>query len=240
MVFLPSAAFFLYKKLNVRCMEKMPKSVMIAGYGKHGRGSWFHSIKRHPDWKLTGIIDTDMALLEQLPEMNIGISDDQVFRTIDEMMKFGEKPDLIVLATPIPTHHVLFKECMKNGINVITEKNLASTIYQGRQMVQCCLDHPELCSAVGVQRRYSQAYWAAHKYLHSDANEIGKVSHIRWYDAFNWGAGNYRADWRQFLPELFAEDQMVHWYDLMRFITGMDIVQVKADCYIPNFSDWQG
>jgi predicted dehydrogenase len=218
----------------------MVKKVMIAGFGKHGRGSWYHSIKKHPDWELTGIIDTDLALLEQIPEMNLGLGEDQVFRNLEEVVKFGDKPDMVILATPIPTHHVMFKEAMDYGINVITEKNLASTIYQGRQMVQACLDHPDLVSAVGVQRRYAPAYWAAKKYLASDANQIGQLCHIRWYDAFNWGSGNYRADWRQYLPELFAEDQMVHWYDLMRYITGMDIVQVKADSFIPNFSNWQG
>ena len=58
---------------------------------------------------------------------------------------------------------------------------------------------------------------------------------IRWCDAFSWG--EYRAGWREFLPELFAEDQMIHWFDLMRNITQMDIVQVNANSYLPNWSD---
>jgi predicted dehydrogenase len=115
---------------------------------------------------------------------------------------------------------------------------MASTIYQGRQMVQLALNHPELATAVGVQRRYSPTFWAAKKYLNGPDNQIGKISFIRWADAFNWGL--YREGWRQWLPELFAEDQMVHWWDLIRNITQMDIVQVKADNFIHNWCDWQG
>ena len=36
------------------------------------------------------------------------------------------------------------------------------------------------------------------------------------------------------------EDQAVHFFDLIRFITQKDIVQVKADVFIPNSSTWQG
>jgi len=124
------------------------------------------------------------------------------------------------------------------GINVICEKNMAGTIFQGRQMVQAAIDHPELCTAMGTQRRFSPAYWTAKKYLQGSENQIGKLNFIRWTDAFNWGL--YRDGWRQFLPDLYAEDQMIHWFDLIRNISGLDIVQVKSDCFIPIGSAFQG
>ena len=216
----------------------MVKTVIIVGFGGHARGSWLKSIKMHPDYKLVGIVDTDTELLQNVPSMGTDLAEDQAYRKIEEVVEHNPKPDLAVIATPIPTHHIMVKEAMDLGINVICEKNLASTIYQGRQMLQLALDHPELSTGTGFQRRYSTQNWTAKKYLQGPDNEIGQLSFIDWADAFSWGL--YREGWRQWLQDLYAEDQMIHWFDLMRFISGMDIVQVKADSFIQNWSDWQG
>ncbi len=219
----------------------MTKSVIIVGFGVHAQTSWIKSISKLSDWKLSGIIDTDTDLLLNIPNMNTGLTSDQIYTRIDEFVKHNQKPDLAIIATPIPTHHVLVKEAMDLGINVICEKNMASTIYQGHQMLQLALDNPKLSTGMGFHRRYNIQNWTAKKYLQENNDNnlgIGKLSFIDWADAFSWGW--YREGWRKFLQELYAEDQMVHWFDLMRFISGMDIVQVKADCFLYNWSSWQG
>ncbi|MBD3352085.1 MAG: hypothetical protein GF364_11415 [Candidatus Lokiarchaeota archaeon] len=215
------------------------KRCVIVGFGGHARHSWFNSIKQHPDWDLVGVVDTNTELLANIEQITDGVlEDDEAYMKIDELKLYGVDPDLCIIATPIPTHHVLVKEAMDAGYNVICEKNMASTIYQGRQMVQLAKDHPELSTAMGTQRRYTTNHWTAKQYLNSDENEIGKVHLIQWNDAFNWGL--YREGWRTWLQELFAEDQMIHWFDLLRWITEMDIVQVRGDCFIPRGIDWQG
>jgi predicted dehydrogenase len=217
------------------------KTIMICGLGGHARGSWLKSITTHPDWDLIGVIDTNTELLGNVEKITGGkVKDDQAFMKISEVLRYGDKPDAMVIATPINTHHVLVKEAMEAGINVICEKNLASTIYQGKQMLQLALDHPELCTAVGTQRRYTTPIWTAKKYLNGPDCQIGELNFIQWNDAFNWGNTMYREGWRQYLAELYAEDQMIHWFDLMRWITEMDIVQVYSDCFIPRGIDWQG
>lgn len=218
----------------------MVKTAMIVGYGSHGRGAWLKAIRQHPDWKLIGIIDTDTELLENVGELGIGLDADQGYISIDDAVRFGEeKPDLCCVATPIYTHHVLVKEIMDHGINVICEKNMASTIYQGRQMVQLAHDHPELCTAVGTNYRYWTKYWTAHKFFHEPgANLIGDLAYIKWESGGNWG--EKRTGWRRWLQEVYAEDMAPHWFDLLRFITGLDVVHVRADNFIPNYSVWQG
>jgi predicted dehydrogenase len=214
----------------------MVYKVAIIGFGGHARGSWFRSVKAHPDFELTGIVDTDTELLSNVG--NFGLSEDQAFMSIDDMVKFGEKPDVAIIATPIYTHHVLVKETMDLGINVICEKNMAATIYQGRQMVQCAIDHPELSTAIGTQYRYFPRNWAAHQFFKQKDNPIGELSYIRWAGAGNWG--EKRSGWRRWIPEIYLEDMCLHYFDLLRYITGLDIVQVKADTFIPRYSAWQG
>jgi predicted dehydrogenase len=213
------------------------KTAVIIGFGGHARGSWYKALEKHPDWNLIGIVDTDTELLENVPKMT-PLDEDQAYMSIEDVVNYGEKPDLAIVATPIYNHHVIVNDVMELGINVICEKNMASNINQGRQMVQMAIDHPELSTAMGNQYRFFTSNWTAHKYLHSDDNEIGKLNFIRAHESFNWGG--IREGWRRWLQDLNLEDQAIHFFDLLRFITGMDIVQVKADIFIPNFSKWQG
>src|SRR6056297_252735 len=219
-------------------MSDKLKAVII-GLGKHARHSWMNNVNRHPDFELAAIVDTDTELLEHVETITKGqVTQDHTYMKISEMVQFEEElPDVAIVATPIYNHHVMIKNAMDAGMNVICEKNMASTIYQGKQMLQLALDNPKLSTAMGTQRRYAAPHWTAKKYLEEDS-EIGDLMTIQWNDAFNWGL--YRADWRQWLQELFAEDQMIHWFDLLRWITGMNIVQVRADTFIPRGIDWQG
>jgi predicted dehydrogenase len=208
----------------------------IVGMGGHARGSWYNELKKHPEFQLMGIVDSDTELLTNVG--NWGLSEDQAFMNIDDMVKFGEKPDLAIVATPIYTHHVLVKEIMDLDINVICEKNMASSIYQGRQMVQAALDKPQLCTAIGTQYRYFSHNWTLHQFFKQKDNPIGELAYIRWTGAGNWG--EKRSGWRRWIQEIYLEDMCTHYFDLLRYITGMDVVQVKADTFIPKYSAWQG
>ncbi len=212
----------------------MVKSVVIIGMGGHAN-SWLQTVKKNPEFKLSGIVDIDTELMEHMGQF--GLKEDDFFLSIDDYVEDKGKPDLAIIATPIYTHHVLVKETMDHGINVICEKNMASTIYQGKQMVQCALDHPELATSIGHQYRFFLHNYLTRCYI-KEHNELGKLAMIRMASGGNWG--EKRKGWRRFLPEVYLEDMMPHWFDLLRYWTGLDVVQVKCDTFIPRFSPWQG
>ena len=215
------------------------KKTVIVGFGGHAR-SWLRQIRANDDFELIGIVDTNTEMLENISKIIPELDEDQGYISIEDACLYGEKPDLAIVATPIPTHHAIVQEVMDLGINVICEKNLASNIYQGRQMLQAAIDHPELCTATGTQNRFRTGFWAAQQYLNLPENEslIGKLGLIKWYD--NGYRGEKRWGWRRMLPEIYAEDQCVHWFDSLRAITGMDVIQVKADTLKPRYSSWYG
>ena len=137
------------------------KTCVITGFGSLGGNSWKNAVAKHPDWDLIGVVDTNTEMLDHLEETGV-IPEDSAFTTIDDCVNYGEqKPDLNIIATPIYTHHVLVKETMDHDINVVCEKNMASTAYQARQMVQAAIDKPELSTAVGTQYRYFPKFWTA-------------------------------------------------------------------------------
>ncbi len=224
-------------------MPKTKKTAVVIGFG--GMGShWGRSIQKHPDWELIGAIDTDTELLDNIEIITKGVLDeDSIALSIEEFVEFVDKPDLAVVATPIYTHHSIVREVMDLGVNVMCEKNMASTIYQGRQMVQKALDNPEILTGLGTQRRYGTQAWTAKKFFLQQDEEakdvsIGKLGMIKWDD--NDYRGEKRWGWRRWLQEIYLEDMSVHWFDTMRYVTGMDIIQVKADTFMPRYSDWHG
>lgn len=196
------------------------------------------ALKQHADWELVGVVDTDTELLANIPEMGFGLDEDQTFQTIEEAVQFGERPDLAIVATPIPTHHAIVLEAMDLGLNVVCEKNMASEVFQGRQMVQAALDHPELVTAVGTQHRYTSRMWTARQFLNTDDNQIGRLGSIKW-ESYDW-RGERRWGWRRCLADVYLEDQAVHWLDSIRYVTDMEVVWVQGLTFIPNYSDWYG
>ena len=178
------------------------KKIMVSGLGGQGSG-WARTIKQHPDWELTGVIDVNTELLENLSTLTQGeIDEDLGYMSLEDVIAFGEKPDAVVIATPIYAHHSLAREALDLGVNVICEKNMASSLQFGKQMVQKALDNPELCTAMGTQYRYNTNVWTAHKFMRSEEKEqlIGKLGMIKFED---YGyRGETRWGWRRFLEDV--------------------------------------
>jgi predicted dehydrogenase len=222
-------------------MAKNKKKCVIVGYGGQAR-SWHKSIKQHKDWDLIGIVDTDTELLANISTITNGeIDEGQTYTNIEDAVKLGEKPDLVIIATPINTHHGLAQEVMQLGLNVIVEKNMASNIVQGRQMVQMALDHPELCTAMGTQYRYGIPRWTAKRFFQEMVGPdkpMGVLSMVDWQD-YSY-RGEKRWGWRRFLNEIYIEDMSVHWFDCIRYATEMEFTQCQASTFIARGSEWYG
>lgn len=214
-------------------MVKQKKTAVIVGLGGQGR-HWAAQIQKHPDWELIGVVDTDTELLANLNAVtNDALDEDQAFVSIEDCVRFGEKPDLAVNATPNYAHHGLSIEIMDLGINVITEKNMAGTLVQGKQMVQAALDHPELCTAMGTQYRYGTGQWTMRCFIEERTgpdSEIGELTYVDWED---YGfRGERRWGWRRFLEDIYLDDVGAHTLDTLRYVTQMEFTQIQASTFI--------
>ncbi len=214
-------------------MAKNKKTAVIIGYGNQGR-CWHQELKRHPDWDLIGIIDTDTEMLSNLSQITKGeLDDDMGYVSIEDFVKLSQKPDLAIIATPNYTHHGLTIETMDLGINVICEKNMAGTLVQGKQMTQKAIDHPELCTAMGTQYRYFTSSWTTKCFIEECTGpdtEIGELAFIDWED---YGfRGEKRWGWRRFLEDIYLDDVGAHSLDTMRYVTGMEFTQIQGVTFI--------
>jgi predicted dehydrogenase len=216
----------------------MPKKrAIIVGIGSHAH-SWKKALESHPKWELAAVVDTDTEKLEHAPEV-WGVSEDEAFTSVEEAIQFGTGPyHLAIIVSPIYTHHVLSLEALEAGLNVICEKNLASTLDQGRMMVKAAKNHPELCTGTGNQTRFFPKNWTVKKYLKEHQKQFGLITSVEYSALYNWG--KTRHGWRRWLPDLFLEDMAVHHLDYIRYVTDMDIVQVEGVNFAPKFSNFKG
>lgn len=224
------------KSPNPSTLEK--KKALIVGIGGHAH-VWRKALLNHPQWELGAVVDTNTDKLEHAPKV-WGIGKEDTYTTMEEAMQFGNGPyDLAIIVTPTYTHHVLAMEALDLGLNVLCEKNMASTISQGREMVKCAGRHPELCTAIGTQTRYFPHNWTVKKTYLENKESLGKISSLNLTYLYNWG--KTRQGWRRWLRDLFLEDMAPHHLDLLRYITDMDVVQVQgAVNFKPSFSYFKG
>ncbi len=219
-------------------MKSEPKRAIIVGIGGHAH-IWKKALDQHPEWILGAIVDTDTDKLEHAPQM-WGIKETEAFTSMEEAIEYGEGPyDMVIIETPTFSHHVLAMEALELGLNVICEKNMACTIEQARDMVKTAQKHPHLATCLGTQTRYFPHNWSLKKHYLNNKEEFGRITSINMSYLYNWG--KTRQGWRRWLRDLFLEDMAPHHLDLMRYLTDMDIVEVKgAANFRPSFSYFKG
>ena len=77
-------------------MAKTKKNCIIIGFGSAARG-WLREIRKNPSLDIIGIVDTDTELLENIGSLISELDDDQAYISIEDAVKYGEKPDLAVI-----------------------------------------------------------------------------------------------------------------------------------------------
>ncbi|MEK6234600.1 MAG: Gfo/Idh/MocA family oxidoreductase, partial [Planctomycetales bacterium] len=109
--------------------------------------------------------------------------------------------EAVIIAVPLVMHHQLAMDALKAGKHVLTEKLMAKTIGQCKELAQTSKAE-NLLLATGHQRHYSVLYDNA---VHTIRNGlIGKIHHIRaqWHRGMRPG----KDGWKPLLPaEALAE-----------------------------------
>jgi predicted dehydrogenase len=109
-----------------------------------------------------------------------------------------EKPDAVIIATPLHTHFQIVMDCLDAGINVFCEKTLCADIGECRQIVQKVHD-TGLVFQIGHQRRYHPRFNKT-LWLIRDQGMLGRIVHI----TANW---HRNSDWRFAVPKDYQLDE---------------------------------
>ena len=189
--------------------------VAVVGCGRISNNH-FSSIEKHKDnLELISICDVEQAVVsEQEQKYKVkGYSD------LGDMLK-NEELDLVVICTPSGIHADQTELCAKHGVNVMTEKPMATRWSDGVRMVKAC-DNEGVRLFVVKQNRKNATLQLLKRAVKE--NRFGKIHMVHlnvfwtrpqeYYDQAPW-RGTWEFDGGAFM------NQASHYVDLLDWLIG--------------------
>lgn len=142
----------------------------------------------------------------------------------------SEGIDCIHITTPPPFHYEMALKAIRAGKHVVCEKPLSLEKWQAEELYKAAEMAGTVC-AVNYNVRFHDAVQRARTLVGSGA--LGDALYITGSYFQSFGIMPTAYSWR-FQPEIGGNMRCVteigsHWFDLIRFITGLEITEVAAD-----------
>lgn len=185
--------------------------VAVIGVGAMGRNH-ARVYSELPNVQLVGVSDVDERAVQTAARFG-GQGYTDYRRLLDE-----QKPEAVAIAVPTVDHLAVALEAIQRGIHVLLEKPIASTIEEGQQIIAAA-ERAKVTLAVGHIERFNPAVIALKQQLAQGA--LGRVFQI---DARRQGP--FPARIRDVGVVI---DLAVHDLDIMRYVTGQEVVRVYAE-----------
>jgi predicted dehydrogenase len=192
---------------------------------------WARELIESPDTELVGWVDID-ALRARAGGDALGLTRLATGASLSAMLE-AQAPDFIVNVTAPAAHHEVALSALAHGTAVLSEKPLATTMEQARELVAAA-DRAQRLLAVSQNRRYMPALLA-----YRDAvMGLGMLASVTcdFYRAQRKDPGHYLYT----LPEPLLLDMAIHLLDGARAITGTDPLSVYCESYKPPWSWFAG
>ncbi len=184
----------------------------VIGVGAMGRNH-ARVYSEIPEVELVGVADVDAKRAAAAAKRFGGCAYTDYRQLLDE-----QKPDAVTIAVPTNFHLELALETIGRGCHVLIEKPIAFNVNEGRQVIAAA-QQAGVQLMIGHIERFNPAVIALKEHL--AAGELGRVFQI---DAHRQGP----------FPARVADvgvviDLAVHDLDVMRYISGSEIVRVYAE-----------
>ena len=186
--------------------------VGVVGTGVMGRN---HARVLHelPNVELVGVADSNLDAARQVAAVHATTG----YRSLEELLKKA-RPEALTVAVPTENHHETVMEALAAGCHVLVEKPIASTLADADALVAAAKTAKRVL-AVGHIERYNPAVLELKRRL--DEGQLGRVYQ---FDAQRLGPFPQRVRDVGVVIDLATHD-----LDLMRFLTGSEIVRVYAE-----------
>lgn len=175
----------------------MKKRVAIVGCGAVAYRWYFSGLLNSDDCEIVALADIDKTNLEKASEY---CKVDQLYISLDELIRDKDLFDIVVLLTPHKCHYSQVKRLLNAGINVYSEKPFAETTEQAIELINLA-NKKNLVFCSAPQIMLSSRNKLTKKYIEDGL--IGDVLLVR-ASGSNMGPA-YRKD-TNYDPEWFYND----------------------------------
>lgn len=211
----------------------MPSKLRLAvvGLGFWGR-RWVPYVLASPDCELVAAVDPVPAARASAVEA-FDLPQELLFADLSTAYA-AAKPEAVVIVVPPKHHFAVATQTLTLGLDILCEKPLAPNMAEAKALLSHTR-HSGRTFMVSQNYRYRGANRAVKE--HIAAGAIGELAYIVWefQKAMRFGG------WRdEEMDEVLLEDMSIHHFDLMRFLTGREVVEVYAHGFRPAFSWFKG
>jgi len=208
--------------------------VLVLGTGFFGK-NWLRELSACGDCEVAGLVGKHPELLATAGE-EFGVPAARQFATIaDGLDRAGAQT--VVVALPEMVHKDAILAALGRGLHVLTEKPLAMTMAEAREIVRAARGLP--ASVVMVDQNYR---WRPQTRTLRQAVRDGRIGRIGSI-AYEYRQPITRTTtdaWREKMPHPFLHDMAPHHFDLLRACTGLECEQVMARGVRPAWNWYQG
>ncbi len=196
--------------------------IVQAGVGGFGKG-WARRLASTSEVTLGGIADPSPRAREWAVA-ELGLSPAACVPTVGEAMTLGGV-DGVVVTTPPPSHAEVSIAALAGGAHVLVEKPLATNLEDGRSMIGAA-DRAGRLLMVSQNYRFRRSVRTVQHLVTSGT--LGPLQSVRITfrrdsrDLF--GTGDFRLE----LPHPLLTDMAIHHFDLLRAVTGQEVVTAYA------------
>ncbi len=184
-----------------------------------------------PDFELVAIVDTSEAQLGMAAEV-CKLPPERRFLSLEAALASVEA-DAVLTVTPPPVHLHHARLAFGRGMHLLTEKPLADTLEKAQEMIR----HAEAAGRhlmVSQQYRYRPVVQKLKELVSCKvAGEFGH-GHIDFCIP-----ADFKGTFRETMDFPLLVDMAIHHLDLIRCVTGRDIVKVSAQSFRPSWSSYR-
>ena len=204
--------------------------VLLLGLGFWG-SNWMKTLSKPGDWSIAGV----SGCREDLERISAeyGIPSDAAYTDYREAIDQVDA-DIVVIAIPTPFHVEAAKRALAKSMHVLSEKPLASSMDEVRDVIEFRKSYP------GQKYMVDQNYrWRPHTQTLRRAigdGLVGKVGAVH----LEFRRPEDLLGYREFLDMPLLQDVSIHHFDLVRFLTGANCRRIFAQCYRPEWSAFPG
>jgi predicted dehydrogenase len=190
----------------------MTLKVAVIGVGAMGHNH-VRIYSELPDMELVGVADTDASAAQAVARRYGTRAYADYTQLLDE-----QKPDAVTIAVPTVDHLDVALHVIRRRIHLLIEKPIAFSVDEGRQIIAAA-EQAHVQLMVGHIERFNPAVVALKAHLAD--GELGRVFQI---DAHRQGPFPARVK-----DVGVVIDLAVHDLDVMRYVSGAEVVRVYAE-----------
>jgi predicted dehydrogenase len=197
--------------------------VLQVGAGGFGR-IWLGALADEPTAEQVALVDQDPgALVAGIPG----------FTDLDEALR-ATHADVAVVVVPPAAHREVAERCLAAGLSVLVEKPLAGTREDCEALIEAAARAGRQL-AVSQNYRYRPVMETARRVIAS--GELGEIGQAQVDFRIHH---DFRGSFREQMEQPLILDMAVHSFDLIRFVTGLEMADVRAHTWNPPWSQFDG